>query len=201
MRLRRMLCGLLWMLAVPLHAAAVDAADVLARARAASGGERWQATQHLQAEGEQSLGGLQGRWHLSQDVRTGCYVEQAQLGTFAVAQGFDGRLSWRRDYGGEVGLLDGTVPRRTARTQSWLTTRGYWSSAYPASRFAGPRGGIHNGQRYDVLSTTPEGADPIELWFDTRTGLLGRVVIASARAPTATTLEDYRAVEGLIVTG
>ncbi len=199
MRLRRMLCGLLWMLAVPLHAAAVDAADVLAKARAASGGERWQATQHLQAEGEQSLGGLHGRWELNQDLRAGRYVEQAQLGDFIVAQGFDGQLSWRRDYGGEVGLLDGTVPRRTARTQSWLTTRGYWSSAYPASRFAGPRGGIHNGQRYDVLSTTPEGADPIELWFDTRTGLLGRVVIASARTPTATTLEDYRAVEGLML--
>ncbi|MER6723946.1 hypothetical protein, partial [Streptomyces halstedii] len=80
MRLRRMLCGLLWMLAVPLHAAAVNAADVLARARAASGGERWQATQHLQAEGEQSLGGLHGRWELNQDLRAGRYVEQAQLG-------------------------------------------------------------------------------------------------------------------------
>ncbi|MGY5943917.1 aspartyl protease family protein [Stenotrophomonas forensis] len=199
MRWRAMMFGLLWMLAASVQAAERDAAGVLAQARAASGGEHWQSIQQLQAEGEQSVGGLQGRWHLSQDVRTGRYVEQAQLGTFAVAQGFDGRLSWRRDYGGEVGLLDGTVPRRTARTQSWLTTRGYWSSAYPASRFAGPRGGIHNGQRYDVLSTTPEGADPIELWFDARTGLLGRVIIASARTPTATTLEDYRAVEGLML--
>ncbi len=199
MRLRWMLGGLLWMLAIPVHAAGVDAADVLARARAASGGEPWLSVQRLQAEGEQSVGGLHGRWQLNQDLRAGRYAEQAQLGAFTVAQGFDGHLSWRRDYGGEVGLLDGSVPRRTARTQAWLATRAYWSSAYPASRFAGPRTEAHDGQRYDVLSTTPEGADPIELWFDTRSGLLGRVVIASARTPTAITLEDYRAVDGLLL--
>lgn len=199
MRWQRMMFGLLWMLAVPVQAAVGDAASVLARARAASGGEPWLSVQRLQAEGEQSLGGLHGRWQLNQDLRAGRYAEQAQLGAFAVAQGFDGQLSWRRDYGGEVGLLDGSVPRRTARAQAWLATRAYWSSAYPASRFAGPRTEAHDGQRYDVLSTTPEGADPIELWFDTRSGLLGRVVIASARTPTATTLEDYRAVDGLLL--
>ncbi|HDS1146611.1 MULTISPECIES: aspartyl protease family protein [Stenotrophomonas] len=199
MRLRWMLCGLLWMLAVPVQAAVVDAADVLARAHAASGGDRWQATQRLQAQGEQSVGGLHGRWQLNQDLRAGRYVEQAQLGDFSVAQGFDGQRSWRRDYGGEVGLLDGTVPRRAARTQSWLATRAYWSSGYPATRFTTPRSDTLDGRRYTVLATTPEGADPIELWFDTGSGLLGRVVIASARTPTATALEDYRAVDGLLL--
>lgn len=199
MRWQRMMFGLLWMLAVPVQAAVGDAASVLARARAASGGEPWLSVQRLQAEGEQSLGGLHGRWELNQDLRAGRYAEQAQLGDFIVAQGFDGQLSWRRDYGGEVGLLDGTVPRRTARTQSWLVTRAYWSSAYPAARFAPPRADTLDGRRYDVLSTTPEGADPIELWFDRDSGLLGRVVIASARTPTATALEDYRAVEGLML--
>ncbi|MGE8221615.1 MAG: aspartyl protease family protein [Stenotrophomonas sp.] len=199
MRWQRMMFGLLWMLAVPVQAAVGDAAGVLARARAASGGEPWLSVQRLQAEGEQSLGGLHGRWQLNQDLRAGRYAEQAQLGAFTVAQGFDGQLSWRRDYGGEIGLLDGTVPRRTARTQAWLATRAYWSSAYPASRFAAPRTEALNGRRYTVLATKPEGADPIELWFDTRSGLLGRVVIASARTPTATTLEDYRAVDGLLL--
>ncbi|QII30819.1 PDZ domain-containing protein [Stenotrophomonas maltophilia] len=199
MRWRRMMFGLLWMLAVPAQAAVVDAASVLAKARAASGGDRWQAVQHLEAEGEQSVGGLQGRWQLTQDLHTGRYAEQAQLGAFTIAQGFDGQLSWRRDYGGEVGLLDGTVPRRTARTQSWLATRAYWSSAYPASRFFTPRTEALDGRRYTVLATTPEGADPIELWFDTGSGLLGRVVIASARTPTTTTLEDYRTVDGLLL--
>ncbi|MFL4597854.1 aspartyl protease family protein [Stenotrophomonas maltophilia] len=199
MRWRAMMFGLLWMLAASVQAAERDAASVLAQARAASGGEQWQSIQQLQAEGEQSLGGLHGRWELNQDLRAGRYVEQAQLGDFIVAQGFDGQLSWRRDYGGEVGLLDGTVPRRTARTQSWLVMRAYWSSTYPAARFAPPRADTLDGRRYTVLATTPEGADPIELWFDTRTGLLGRVVIASPRTPTATTLEDYRSVGGLLL--
>lgn len=199
MRLRWMLGGLLWVLAVPAHAAGVDAADVLAKARVASGGEQWLSVQRLQAVGEQSVGGLHGRWQLNQDLRAGRYAEQAQLGDFTVAQGFDGQLSWRRDYGGEVGLLDGTVPRRTARTQSWLATRAYWSNAYPTTHFAAPRTEALDGRRYTVLATKPRGADPIELWFDTGSGLLGRVVIASARTPTATALEDYRAVEGLLL--
>lgn len=199
MRWQRMILGLLWMLAVPAQATVADAACVLAKARAASGGDRWQAVHHLEAEGEQSLGGLQGRWQLTQDLHGGRYAEQAQLGTFAMAQGFDGQLSWRRDYGGEVGLLDGTAPRRTARTQSWLAARAYWSSAYPATRFAAPRAEALDGRRYTVLATTPDGADPIELWFDTRSGLLGRVVVASPHTPTTTTLEDYRTVDGLLL--
>lgn len=82
MRLRWMLGGLLWMLAVPAHAAGVDAADVLAKARVASGGEQWLSVQRLQAVGEQSVGGLHGRWQLNQDLRAGRYAEQAQLGDF-----------------------------------------------------------------------------------------------------------------------
>jgi hypothetical protein len=136
----------------------VDAADVLAKARVASGGEQWLSVQRLQAVGEQSVGGLHGRWQLNQDLRAGRYAEQAQLGDFTVAQGFDGQLSWRRDYGGEVGLLDGTVPRRTARTQSWLATRAYWSNAYPTTHFAAPRTEALDGRRYTVLATKPEGA-------------------------------------------
>lgn len=86
MRWQRMMFGLLWMLAVPVQAAVGDAAGVLARARAASGGEPWLSVQRLHAEGEQSLGGLHGRWQLNQDLRAGRYSEQAQLGTFTVAQ-------------------------------------------------------------------------------------------------------------------
>lgn len=191
----KMLALLLALSACPVQAQ--DPATVLARAKAGSGEVRWDSVRTLQAEGEESSGGLSGAWRVLQDLDRGRYVETSQQGRFTLTRGYDGQLAWRRDRGGEVGLLDGQVPRRSARTQAWLASRAYWYPLRAASQLGATRMQTLAGRRYAVLAATPEGGDPIELWFDAGSGLLHRLVQPLPVGSTVTVLDDYRVVEGL----
>lgn len=196
MRLTLLVLGAL-LVATPIHAVAQDPAAVLAQAKASSGGSHWEAAHGLQAEGEKSVGGLTGPWRLTQDLRTGLHVESSRLGVFDLAHGYDGEHAWRQDHGGEIGLLDGPAPRRHARTQAWLAARAYWHAARMSDRYAAVRQQLLDGRRYDIVVATPEDADPVELWFETRSGLLARVVTPAVLGTTVAVLDDYQEVDGL----
>lgn len=196
MRFRPRVFGVL-LVAVSCVVHAQDPAAVVARAKAASGGGRWENVKSVQATGVESAGGLSGSWQLAQDLGSGRYVEVSRQGIFDTANGYDGHIAWRRDRGGEVGLLDGAVPRRHARSQAWLAARGYWFGG----RLAGQAGALRTqtlaGRRYEVLAATPAGGDPLELWFDADSGLLTRTVLPVAGGSTVSVLEDFREVQGL----
>lgn len=196
MRFKLVVLGVLLAVA-PIHTLGQDAATVLARAKASSGGPRWEAVHSLQIEGEKSAGGLAGAWRLTQDLDTGRHVESSRLGKFELAHGYDGQRAWRRDHGGEIGLLDGIVPRRNARTQAWLAARAYWYAERMPASYAPARSQTLEGRRYDIVAATPEGGDPLELWFDAGSGLLTRIVLPVALGSTVSLLGDYRDVDGL----
>lgn len=196
MRFKLVVLGAL-LAAAPIHAQAQDPATVLARAKASSGGPRWEAVRSLQIEGEQSVGGLAGAWRLTQDLDTGRHVESSSLGAFKLAHGYDGQRAWRRDHGGEIGLLDGVVPRRNVRTRAWLAARAYWFAERLPASYAPARSQTLKGRRYDIVAATPEGGDPLELWFDARSGLLTRIVTRVALGSAVSVLDDYRDVGGL----
>lgn len=189
--------GVALMAAGSVTAQAQDAEAVLAHAKASSGGMNWDGVQTLQMEGTRSSGGLSGAWQLIQALDSGRYVESSQLGTFQQAHGFDGQQVWRRDPGGEVGLLDGVVPLRQARTQAWLAARAYWIAGGLPAAYAPVRAQVQDGRRYTLLAATPAGGDPLELWFDAGTGLLARIVAPAVGGATVSLLSDYRRVDGL----
>src|SRR6516162_4862451 len=87
-----------------LHAA--DAADVLERAKSASGGERWDSAQSWHGEGTLTSGGLNGEFEQTVDLQSGRSTARYKLGTVDGAEGYDGRQAWERDPGGEVAALD-----------------------------------------------------------------------------------------------
>lgn len=196
MRFKYVVLGLL-LAAMVIPAQARSPVPILERARVASGDTRWAAIQTLQAEGQKSAGGLAGRWQLTQDLVGGRYVEASRQGAFDQSQGYDGDQVWRRDHGGEVALLDGVVPRRQAATQAWLTARGYWQADRLPAHYAAAWSKTLDGRRYDVVPATPEAGDPLELWFDARSGLLARIVLPVARSTAVSELGDYREVDGL----
>ncbi|HEX7884645.1 MAG TPA: hypothetical protein VF474_01595, partial [Phenylobacterium sp.] len=55
------------------------------------------------------------------------------------------------------------------------------------------------GRRFDVVKVQPNGGAPRELWFDRRTGLLGRMADRSGPQPTTVELGDYRRVGPMMV--
>ncbi|HMM68328.1 MAG TPA: hypothetical protein PKC03_15445 [Dokdonella sp.] len=114
-----------WLL-LPLAAAAAPATQVLARYKAASGGDRWDDTHSLRSRGSLRTGGLDGHFESLLDLATGRSTSHYELGPVEGAEGYDGTAGWSRDPGGEVASLDAPEARRRARSQAWLDARGYW---------------------------------------------------------------------------
>src|SRR5690349_14266405 len=83
-----------------------EAADLLARWKAASGGARWDAVKSVRTDGTLGAGGLSGAFDAVQDVAGGRSNDHYKLGPIEGADGYDGAVAWSRDPGGEVAALD-----------------------------------------------------------------------------------------------
>jgi hypothetical protein len=178
-------------------AQADDAASVLARYKSASGGAAWDAVKTLHMAGTLSAGGLSGDVSIVQDLATGRSADSYKLGSMEGADGYDGKLAWERDPGGEVAVQDTPDAVRRARTQAWLDAHAYW---YP-QRIKATYGEVAerdlDDKRYTVLQAHPDGGDPTTLWFDAESGLLARVTQRQGPDTATTVLDDYRVVGDL----
>jgi hypothetical protein len=187
----------LFALVFSLGARADDGADLLARYKAASGGTRWDAVRSLHTRGWLCAGGLNGSFEAIQDVVRGRSSDHYKLGPIEGADGYDGSTGWSRDPGGEVAALDAPEAKRRARSQAWLDARAYWYPARIAATLAKPESREVDGRRYDTVVATPDGGDPLTLWFDARTHLLARTVQKQGADTATTTFDDWRDVDGL----
>jgi hypothetical protein len=174
-----------------------EAADLLARWKAASGGARWDAVKSVRTDGTLGAGGLSGAFDAVQDVAGGRSNDHYKLGPIEGADGYDGRVAWSRDPGGEVAALDAPEAKRRARSQAWLDARGYWYPARIGASYAKPETRELDGRRYDVLVATPDGGDPVTLWFDVETHLLARTEQKQGADTATTTFDDWRDVDGV----
>jgi hypothetical protein len=172
-------------------------ADLFAQYKTASGGAHWDTVKSLRSTGTLAAGGLSGAIEAIQDVSSGRSTDRYKLGPVEGADGYDGKLAWQRDPGGEVAALDAPEARQHARSQAWLDARGFW---YP-TRIAATYGKVElrelDHKRYAVVVATPDGGDAITLWFDSDTHLLVRTAQAQGGDTTTTTFDDWRDVDGL----
>jgi hypothetical protein len=183
------------MACVSAHAGEAEA--LLARYKEASGGARWDGAKTLETRGTLHAGGLDGTFRAIQDLAGGRSASQYRLGPIEGADGYDGRTGWTRDPGGEVAALDAPEARRRARTQAWLDARAYWYPQRIAARWEEPEKREADGRRYAVVVATPDGGDPVTLWFDLATHLPARIVQRQGQDTATTVLEDWREVDGL----
>lgn len=177
-----------------------DAAALLARAKAVSGGPAWDAVTALAGEGEMKAAGLSGEVETREDVQRGRSVARYDLGLFKGANGYDGDISWNQDPGGEVARLDAPGARRRALTAAWLTRRAFWYPQRGAARYTQAQSREYAGRRYRVVTATPADADAVELWFAQDSGRLERTVTDLAgQDRSVTTLSDWREVDGVLL--
>ncbi len=173
------------------------AGELLEHYKQASGGARWDGVTGLRSEGRLTAGGLAGSFTALQDLTSGRSVTRYRLGPVEGADGYDGKLAWSQDPGGEVAALDAPEAQRRARSQAWLDARAYWYPARLAATYAAPEAREAEGQRYTVVVATPAGGDPVTLWFDPRTHLLVRTEQKQGADRATTVYEDWREVDGL----
>ena len=191
----RFLVGFALGAASSVHAA--DAAAIFARAKAESGGARWDTVDSWQVEGAVSAGGLSGTLQATLDLRTGRSTKAYKLGPVEGADGFDGTHAWQRDAGGEVAALDAPHAIRRARSQAWLDAHAYWYPQRMAATYGAVESKTLDGTGYDVILATPEGGDPLTLWFSHASGLLARVQQRQGSDLVTTAFDDYRVVDGI----
>lgn len=182
-------------IATPGHAS--DAAAIFARAKAESGAAQWDAVQSWRVEGAVSAGGLDGTFQATVDLYTGRSSGSYRLGPVQGADGYDGVHAWQRDPGGEVAALDAPEAMRRARSQAWLDAHAYWYPQRMAATYGGVESKVLDGKRYDVVVATPQGGDPLTLWFSHDSGLLARVQQPQGSDTVTSVFDDYRAVDGI----
>jgi len=169
------------------------AKQVIARARAASGGTGWGMLRGWHEAGLE--GGV--RYESWTDLlRYGLRVETHAPGGVRVL-GFNGAGAWRI-------LPTGTVAAdplilTEARTAAFFRA-GAWM--FPGRFDAkGDYVGVRQsrGRAFEVIAVRPWGGAPRELWFDRRTHLLARMVERSGGAAVTTEVSDYRKVGPVLV--
>jgi len=171
--------------------------EALARFKARSGGERWDHVSGIAQSGTIALGGLSGSIEIAQDALTGRSVSRFALGPGTGAQGFDGKVRWQQDFGGEVATLDAPEALAEARTTAWLTAFGYWYPQRGAATWSAMEDRSDAGRRFRVIVATPAGGHAVELWLEDATDLLARTVTREGADTVTTALDDYRDVEGV----
>ena len=180
-------------------ARAGDPADLLARSKAAAGGNAYDAVRSLRHTAKVSTGGLSGAVESLQDLRTGRHVERYRLGPASGAEGFDGRVAWSQDSSGQSRPEEGGDGRLGAIDDAYRDALAFWyPERWPARmEDAGER--EEGGRRFGVVRITPEGGRPFDLWVDLATMLIDRTVEKAAIETRTTFLSDHRTVDGVKV--
>ena len=186
---------LLAALTLPAHAQ--DPAEILARAKEATGGPAWDAVRTLHTRIHVSTGGLSGTADSWEDVRTGRYRATFTLGPVKGAEGFDGKVKWEQDPSGQTLADDSGDAREDAANDAYRRSLSYW---YPERRkaevsYAGRK--EDGGRAFHALRIHPQGGRPFEMWFDAATFLIDREVETTGNETRTTFFSDYRQVQGL----
>jgi hypothetical protein len=198
MRIRTILLAMVALLAtadVARAQYAPDAVRVMERARAASGGKAWARVAGLHEVGVE--GGFRyERW--ADPLRLGVRTD---TGTAAgrVVRGYNGAGAWSLHPTPETAAAEPPADMAQARADAYVAGYGYYfRSRFDArASYVGVRQA--DGRSFEVVRAHPNGGEARELWFDRKTGLLGRIVDPEGKTPLTVDVGDYRRVGGVML--
>jgi hypothetical protein len=172
-----------------------EARRVVERYLEAIGGRALQDSMRtLRVAGAVSAFGLHGRaiaWHARPD-RSATEIE---LGPFKIAEGFDGTAGWRTDPSGKLVMLDGKDLEDT-RASAWFENDRWLEPDQGGGAVSAAGAERDSAGTYAVLEVAPPVGRPRRLWFDDRTGLLGRSVSRKDQQTVSFINSDFRRVGG-----
>jgi predicted aspartyl protease len=174
-------------------------AGLLAAARAAAGGPAWERIAALQADGRIRTSGLEGRWQELDDLRGGRFRTAVDVGVYKTSEGFDGHVRWRQDPSGGVHPLDAAFSRTNRITDAWLARRAWLqpNAAADGTGWSAVTARTEGGRSFEIVTATPAGGRPVELWFDAGTHLLARSVRRMPISTQTTLWDDWRQAAGV----
>ena len=165
--------------------------------RAASGGSAWDGKASLRLEFAYVGQGLTGTTTSLDDLNAGYWLDTFALGPATGANGFDGTHTWSKDPSGTITLQDGGEQLPLAINEGYRRANLAWRADRGGAAIVSDGEKTDGGASYDVLTITPKGGKNFDVWLDSRTHLLSRIVEVQGPQTMTSTLSDYRLVDGV----
>ena len=179
------------------HHAFDEATYLLAAAKEASGGARWEPIVTWHESGTIKEGGIEGkydRWLNFVGLRCATIFD---FDRSCRCEGWNGNLSWSIGPSG----IKGKANSPEAITDAYWRACGYWKpDRFPAKQ-------IYVGSRKledkicDVVKITPRGGTSFELWIDRDTHLILREVDLAGSKSRMRDFSDFREISGIKIPG
>lgn len=186
-----------------VQAQALDAQQILAKAKQAAGGAAWDKVRSLYSKGKTKISGVDADREEWVDLQKLRFAEKFQYGPISGGLGFDGIAAWGKEpnkpsvtvQSGEFyeGQIASTILKSYAY---WFPKR--WDAK---TEYRGQQ--KDEGKQFQVVQISPKAGKPFELWFDSSTYLLAQVRGVGVKGTTylsdygTTYISDYRNVSGL----
>ena len=178
-------------------APAPDPAEILARAKAASGGSAWDALRTQHSKVTILAGPLTGAAERWSEFTTGRSAIVFSMGPVSGAAGFDGRNAWSQEASGKAWPETSDAAREIAVNAAYRDRLAFWYPERAAGRIAYKERAESDGAWFDVIRITPEGGRPFELWINSETRLIERLVEREAPSTRTEYYSDLRDVAGV----
>jgi hypothetical protein len=170
---------------------------ILALAKAASGGTAWDALARQHSRVQILSAGLAGSAERWSDIDTGRSYLRYSLGPIAGTMGYDGRVAWSQDPSGESRVDSADAARELAVNAAYRDRLGFWFPSRQAATLRYKGRTVADGADFDVVAITPAGGREFELWVNTRTRMIERLVEREASATRTELYMDWRDVSGV----
>ena len=180
------------------HSPPPSAEEIVAAAKRATGGARWDKPQGCIERGSHADGAV-------------TYLTRFSLRNYGIrtdgdrdgktrSMGFDGKARWQAAGAAQAEIGTAPASLREAITTNYLSINGFFfPKRFPAD-FKYVRSATEGERRYDVLEVTPRGGRTLEVWFDRLTHLIQRVVDTQGAPAVRVEASDYRrGADGLMV--
>jgi hypothetical protein len=198
------LCALPFGLAAQNLSYKLDGASALSLVKQAMGGTRWDDVQTLHAQGKIDLGELKGDYEAWLNLRrlysyTELRFSHPAVGDVRFANGWNGSLAWSADQTGDVCVSSSESGKHDAAGNAYLEAFGYLlKSASPQSVTV--KGDVTlRGQHFHVLLIAPPVGSPFELWIDSSTGHIARIVPLKGVDRDSMSYGDFMPTDGLLL--
>ena len=149
---------------------------LFAQAREASGGKAWDDVRSIVGAGSESSSGMTGSWREVDDLRVPRMMQLEDAGVVRSLHVWNGPEHWRQKSSGGMHALNSDFGRENAITDEWLAQRDYLKADGDGAKLSSVTQQTDGPTAFDVITATPKGGQPVELWFGAKDHLLARTV-------------------------
>jgi hypothetical protein len=166
------------------------AQTIIAAAKRATGGATWDKPEGCIERGTHGDGAITYLTRFS--LREYGMRTDGNRGGKVRSMGFDGKVRWQTAGPGKADIGSDPASLQEAIVTNYLSINGFFfPDRFPAT-FRFVRAATEGARRFDIVDITPKGGRPLEVWFDSRTHLIQRVVDTQGTPAVRVEASDYR---------